>query len=149
MNPYATGKRIVAALIVAAIALCIPLVFVLAAAPERTPVPPIDPQTQALIRALADQNSLASWATLVTSIIGFLSLIAGFIWKGWSDNRSHRWLLEATLKGATAKALAENTRLTVESAAASATALDAANHVNEKIANLYEQIGQSNPQPPK
>ena len=57
-------------------------------------------QEDALAR-VSSQNDLAThaiYATLITSVFGFLSLLASFGWKAFTDNRDHRWLVESTHK---------------------------------------------------
>jgi hypothetical protein len=49
-------------------------------------------QTELLVRA-SENNQWATYAVLITQAFGFLTLIAGFIWKFISDGRAHAWSL--------------------------------------------------------
>ena len=143
MQELKTMKRAFVLALIAALIVAAPLAMVLAA-PEASPGTGARPGNPGARPRDRRSRTRSAHATLITSVVGCLSLIAGFIWKGWSDARDHRWLMEATARNASTPSLAlyaENTRLTKASAEASAVALDTANHANEKIAALCEKLG--------
>jgi len=47
-------------------------------------------------------SQLGSYATLLTTISGFLTLIAGMVWKAFVDARNHKWLMDSRAAEATA-----------------------------------------------
>ena len=55
----------------------------------------------------ADNNRLVLLTTLISTLAGFLSMLAGFCWKAYTDGRDHRWLVDATKAAAVASNHAE------------------------------------------
>jgi hypothetical protein len=103
-------------------------------------------QADALIR-VSDQSHTASLATLITSCFGFLTLIAGFGWKAFTDSRDHRWLMETTAQAATVTALHRQTELQKISEVQSSAqaAYSEANTVNKKIESIGLKMADSKP----
>ena len=103
-------------------------------------------QADALIR-VSDQSHTASLATLITSCFGFLTLIAGFGWKDFTDSRDHRWLMETTAQAATVTALHRQTELQKISEVQSSAqaAYSEANTVNKKIESIGLKMADSKP----
>jgi hypothetical protein len=60
-------------------------------------------QTAELLQA-SDRGTVATYATLITSLFGFMTLLAGFIWKAYTDRRDHKWAQEAAENAATTAA---------------------------------------------
>ena len=103
-------------------------------------------QADALIR-VSDQSHTASLATLITSCFGFLTLIAGFGWKAYTDSRDHRWLMETTAQAATVTALHRQTELQKisEVQTSAQAAYSEANTVNKKIESIGLKMADSKP----
>jgi hypothetical protein len=103
-------------------------------------------QADALIR-VSDQSHTAALATLITSCFGFLTLIAGFCWKAYTDSRDHRWVMETTAQAATVTALHRQTELQKISEVQSSAqaAYSEANTVNKKIESIGLKMADSKP----
>ena len=103
-------------------------------------------QADALIR-VSDQSHTASLATLITSCFGFLTLIAGFVWKAYTDSRDHRWVMETTAQAATVTALHRQTELQKisEVQTSAQAAYSEANTVNKKIESIGLKMADSKP----
>ena len=94
-------------------------------------------QADALMK-VSQHNDFATYATLITTASGFLTLLAGFFWKAFTDARDHRWIVEAA--NAQAVATAAHRALELEKLDGvkvdAQKAYDTANNVNAKIASL-------------
>jgi hypothetical protein len=51
-------------------------------------------QSEQLMR-VSQHSDFANYATLITTVSGFFTLLASFFWKAYTDARDHRWLVEA------------------------------------------------------
>ena len=110
-----------------------------AEANERAALAAIAAKAQAdALMGVSDRNNFATYATLITSVFGFLSLLAGFFWKAYSDSRDHRWLVESANHAAQATAVHRALELEkLEKVSSSAqAAYSEANSVNKKIASI-------------
>lgn len=94
-----------------------------------------------LIRNAAKDNPV-----MITTVFGFLTLVAGFCWKAFIDARDHRWVAEAANK--LAQETAENHVVlmrNIEGVSKSASAAFAeANNSNVKIAELQRTQMEAN-----
>jgi hypothetical protein len=119
-----------------------------AEANERAALAAIAAKAQAdALMGVSDRNNFATYATLITSVFGFLSLLAGFFWKAYSDSRDHRWLVESANHAAQATAVHRALELEkLERVSSSAqAAYSEANSVNKKIASIGLKMADSLP----
>jgi hypothetical protein len=106
-------------------------------------------QADALIR-VSDQSHTAALATLITSCFGFLTLIAGFAWKAFTDARDHRWVVAAAVDAARDSAshrAVELVKLDTVASTAQA-AYKEANDVNRKIETIGLRVADNLPLKP-
>lgn len=85
--------------------------------------------------------ALAIWGVLITSVAGLIKQYLDARTAAERDEREHRFANEDRLRAQEARAaiqqsIAENTQLTAAAATKAEQAFDAANHVNDKIANI-------------
>jgi hypothetical protein len=96
---------------------------------------------------VSDHNNFATYATLITSVFGFLTLLAGFFWKAFTDARDHRWVMENSVAADTATALHRSKELQkiAEVQTSAQAAYSEANTVNKKIESIGLKMADNQP----
>ena len=94
------------------------------------------------LQRTTQSSNVAIYATLITSVFGLVTMLIGFAWKAYSDDRNHRWALEDAARRVKQAAQHHETELgkISEFQESAKAAYREANAVNLKIESLGQKI---------